>query len=98
MASDVWRDTDLWTIMENSTVPHGVPRLNDKNLSTHTKPGDESYEALRLVIIGAGLAGLGTAISTKLANPDVEVIILEAVKELADVGVGLIIVHPIIPF
>jgi 2-polyprenyl-6-methoxyphenol hydroxylase-like FAD-dependent oxidoreductase len=42
---------------------------------------------LRVVIVGAGLAGLAAAVSTKLANPSHEVTILEAVHELAEVGV-----------
>ena len=64
------------------------PRIQDENLNDQSKLVDEPSAPLRLVIIGAGLAGLSTAISTKLANLDVQVTILEAVKELAEVGVG----------
>ncbi|KAL2017581.1 hypothetical protein VTK56DRAFT_1954 [Thermocarpiscus australiensis] len=46
-------------------------------------------EGIHLVIIGAGLAGLAAALSTKLANPAHRVTILEAVKELQEVGAGL---------
>ena len=40
-----------------------------------------------VIVIGAGLAGLSAAISTKIANPSHKVTILESVKELAEVGV-----------
>lgn len=43
---------------------------------------------LRVLIIGAGLAGLAAALSTKLANPEHKVTILESVSELAEVGVS----------
>ncbi|MCJ1310546.1 hypothetical protein MMC25_004210 [Agyrium rufum] len=43
---------------------------------------------IHLIIIGAGLAGLSSAISAKLANPKIKVTILETVKELAEVGAG----------
>ncbi|TDZ51650.1 FAD-dependent monooxygenase OpS4 [Colletotrichum trifolii] len=46
-------------------------------------------EPLHVIVIGAGLAGLSTALSTKLANPSHRVTILEAVKELQEVGAGL---------
>lgn len=45
-------------------------------------------EGIHLVIIGAGLAGLSAALSTKLANPAHKVTILETVKELQEVGVS----------
>ena len=44
--------------------------------------------SIHLIIIGAGLAGLSAGISTKIANPEHQVTILESVKELAEVGVG----------
>jgi salicylate hydroxylase len=44
-------------------------------------------DGIRVVVIGAGLAGLGTAIATKLANPAHHVTICESVKELQEVGV-----------
>jgi thioredoxin reductase len=44
--------------------------------------------SIHLIIIGAGLAGLSAAISTKVANPDHKVTILESVKELAEIGVS----------
>ncbi len=44
--------------------------------------------SLHLIIIGAGLAGLSAAVSTKIGNPDHKVTILESVKELAEVGVS----------
>lgn len=46
-------------------------------------------EGIHLVIIGAGLAGLSAALSTKLANPSHAVTVLETVKELQEVGAGL---------
>lgn len=52
--------------------------------------GDQTNtdEGIHLVIIGAGLAGLSAALSTKLANPAHRVTVLEGVKELQEVGVG----------
>jgi len=44
-------------------------------------------ESIHVIIIGAGLAGLSAAISTKIANPLHTVTILESVKELAEIGV-----------
>lgn len=44
---------------------------------------------LHVIIIGAGLAGLATALSTKLANPSHRVTVIESVKELQEVGVRL---------
>jgi salicylate hydroxylase len=46
--------------------------------------------SIHLIVIGAGLAGLSAALSTKLANPEHKVTILESVKELAEVGVSLL--------
>ncbi len=46
--------------------------------------------SIHLIVIGAGLAGLAAAISTKVANPEHEVTILESVKELAEIGVSFI--------
>ncbi|GKT85112.1 FAD binding domain protein [Colletotrichum tofieldiae] len=48
--------------------------------------GPNASDPLHVIIIGAGLAGLATALSTKLANPSHRVTILEAVKELQEVG------------
>jgi salicylate hydroxylase len=45
--------------------------------------------SIHIIIIGAGLAGLSAAVSTKIANPDHQVTILESVKELAEIGVSL---------
>jgi salicylate hydroxylase len=44
--------------------------------------------SIHLIIIGAGLAGLSAGISTKVANPNHQVTILESVKELAEIGVS----------
>ncbi|KXX76516.1 3-hydroxybenzoate 6-hydroxylase [Madurella mycetomatis] len=49
----------------------------------------DTGEGIHLVIIGAGLAGLAAALSTKLANPAHEVTVLEAVDELQEIGAGL---------
>ncbi|KAL2075156.1 hypothetical protein VTL71DRAFT_98 [Oculimacula yallundae] len=46
-------------------------------------------EGINVIIIGAGLAGLAAAISTKLGNPNHKVTILESVKELQEIGAGL---------
>jgi len=47
-----------------------------------------SDEGIHLIVIGAGLAGLAAALSTKLANPSHTVTVLEAVRELQEVGVS----------
>jgi len=52
--------------------------------------GAANRESLHLIIIGAGLAGLGTAVATKVANPNHQVTILESVKELAEIGVSFL--------
>lgn len=49
---------------------------------------DVDQASLHVIIIGAGLAGLSAALSTKLANPNHKVTILESVKELAEIGVS----------
>ncbi|CZR65101.1 related to salicylate hydroxylase [Phialocephala subalpina] len=49
----------------------------------------EDKTSIHLIIIGAGLAGLSAAISTKIGNPAHQVTILESVKELAEIGAGL---------
>lgn len=45
--------------------------------------------SIHVIIIGAGLAGLGAALATKTANPNHQVTVLEAVRGLAEVGVCL---------
>ena len=50
--------------------------------------GDEANKGIHLVVIGAGLAGLAAAVSTKLANPAHQVTVLEATKELQELGVS----------
>ncbi|TDZ20806.1 FAD-dependent monooxygenase OpS4 [Colletotrichum orbiculare MAFF 240422] len=52
-------------------------------------PSETPRDGLHLVIVGAGLAGLAAAISTKLANPSHQVTICEAVTDLKEVGAGL---------
>ena len=49
---------------------------------------DDAREGIHLVVIGAGLAGLAAAISTKIANPAHKVTVLEATKELQEFGVS----------
>ncbi|KAI9804115.1 MAG: hypothetical protein M1825_001517 [Sarcosagium campestre] len=58
-----------------------------KDKSFRTKNTEEEPFRLHLVVIGAGLAGLSAAISTRLAGHDVTV--LEKVSELREVGAGL---------
>ncbi|KAK4192917.1 hypothetical protein QBC35DRAFT_398405 [Podospora australis] len=61
-----------------------------KNEPTEVRPnGQNETEGIHLIIIGAGLAGLAAALSTKLANPNHKVTILETVRELQEVGAGL---------
>jgi salicylate hydroxylase len=48
----------------------------------------DSNEGIHVVIVGAGLAGLSAALSTKLANPAHRVTVLETVRELQEVGVS----------
>ena len=43
--------------------------------------------SIHVIIIGAGLAGLAAAISTKIANPEHQVTVLEAVQKLDEIGV-----------
>ncbi|KAK3325695.1 hypothetical protein B0H66DRAFT_135178 [Apodospora peruviana] len=57
--------------------------------SSRTGNGGGDDQGIHLVIIGAGLAGLAAALSTKLANPAHKVTICEAVRELQEVGAGL---------
>jgi thioredoxin reductase len=45
--------------------------------------------SIHVIVIGAGLAGLSAAISTKVANPTHQVTMLESVKELAEIGVSI---------
>lgn len=61
--------------------------LEDGNITTTA--GSARRMPLHLIIIGAGLAGLSAAVSTKVGNPDHRVTMLESVKELAEVGAGL---------
>lgn len=56
-------------------------------------------EGIHVVIIGAGLAGLSAALSTKLANPAHRVTVLETVKELQEVGVSrFLVLFPVLLF
>lgn len=65
----------------------------DPKDSPENKIGHDSQEGIHLVIIGAGLAGLAAALSTKLANPAHKVTICEAVSEIHEIGVC----YPIYP-
>jgi len=49
--------------------------------------GHAAPDSIHVIVIGAGLAGLSVAISTKIANPEHSVTILEGVRELAEIGV-----------
>ncbi|CRL22669.1 Aromatic-ring hydroxylase-like [Penicillium camemberti] len=44
---------------------------------------------MNIVIVGAGLGGLGTALALKIAAPSINVLVLEAAAELAEIGAGL---------
>lgn len=50
--------------------------------------GTGNGDSLHLIVVGAGLAGLGAAVATKVGNPNHQVTILESVKELAEIGVS----------
>jgi len=45
-------------------------------------------QGMHIIVIGAGLAGLAAAISTKIANGTHKVTVCEAVRELLEVGVS----------
>ena len=45
-------------------------------------------DGIHVVVIGAGLAGLAVALSTKLANPLHKVTVCETVRELQEIGVS----------
>ncbi|KAK0728053.1 hypothetical protein B0T26DRAFT_767025 [Lasiosphaeria miniovina] len=65
-------------------MPEEDKEANADNRQEGAPPG-----GLHLVVIGAGLAGLAVALSTKLANAAHRVTVLETVKELQEVGAGL---------
>lgn len=41
---------------------------------------------MNIIIVGAGLAGLGSALALKTSAPSLEVLVLEAAPELAEVS------------
>jgi len=43
--------------------------------------------SIHVIVIGAGLAGLAAAISIKIANPEHQVTVFEAVQKLDEIGV-----------
>ncbi|SPN98901.1 related to salicylate hydroxylase [Cephalotrichum gorgonifer] len=47
---------------------------------------EDRPDGIKIVVVGAGLAGLSAALSTKLANPAHEVVVYEAAKELQEIG------------
>ncbi len=49
---------------------------------------EDHSDGIHVVVIGAGLAGLAVALSTKLANPLHKVTVCETVKELQEIGVS----------
>ena len=51
---------------------------------------EDHSDGIHVVVIGAGLAGLAVALSTKLANPLHQVTVCETVKELQEIGVSAI--------
>ncbi|KAL4898065.1 hypothetical protein BDV59DRAFT_197019 [Aspergillus ambiguus] len=57
-----------------------------KILNIHPKSRDAGSR-LKIIIVGAGLGGLGAAISLRLAGH--EVIILESAREIGEVGAGI---------
>ena len=72
------------------------PPLTNPKDSPGNEIGDDSQQGIHLVIIGAGLAGLAAALSTKLANPAHKVTICEAVSELQEIGASYpTLTHPI---
>ncbi|KAK0670791.1 putative salicylate hydroxylase [Cercophora samala] len=70
-------------VLSSTDEAKEVPR------SSTTSGTETQDEGIHVIIIGAGLAGLAAALSTKLGNPNHQVTILEAVKELQEVGAGL---------
>ncbi|KAH7377551.1 putative 3-hydroxybenzoate 6-hydroxylase 1 [Cadophora sp. MPI-SDFR-AT-0126] len=69
--------------------PPGGGTPEGRALSMGQIMGNTMSESIHLIIIGAGLAGLSAGVSTKIANPNHRVTILESVKELAEIGAGL---------
>lgn len=49
---------------------------------------DGTSGGIKVLIVGAGLAGLAAALSTKLANAAHEVVVFEAARELQEIGVS----------
>ncbi len=43
--------------------------------------------SIHIIVVGAGLAGLAAAISIKIANPEHQVTVFEAVQKLDEIGV-----------
>jgi NADPH-dependent 2,4-dienoyl-CoA reductase/sulfur reductase-like enzyme len=60
-----------------------VPNLNFLNFLTIEK--DSNVEKIKIIVVGAGLGGLGVAISCAQAGHEVEV--LEAAREISEVSV-----------
>lgn len=59
-----------------------------KNLRVRTNPRDRGVDStLKIIIVGAGLGGLGAAIALRLAGH--EVVILESAREIGEVGAGI---------
>lgn len=55
---------------------------------------DVASGGIRVLVVGAGLAGLAAALSTKLANPAHEVVVFEGARELQEIGVSPVALHP----
>lgn len=58
------------------------------------KMEDVASGGIRILIVGAGLAGLAAALSTKLANPAHEVVVFEGARELQEIGVSPVSLRP----
>jgi NADPH-dependent 2,4-dienoyl-CoA reductase/sulfur reductase-like enzyme len=69
--------------------PHAAEETREKRLYNSGHLHQLPTMSIHVIVIGAGLAGLSAAISTKVANHIHQVTMLESVKELAEIGVSI---------
>ncbi|KAL1589679.1 hypothetical protein WHR41_01580 [Cladosporium halotolerans] len=69
------------------TVPHQISRKKMAAIPIKDQQRREDGTKLKIIIVGAGLGGIGAAISLLLAGHDVQ--IFEAANEIGEVGAGI---------